>query len=156
MEKYSIREVVEQAVRAEKLGYEFYTGMAKKFKTNERLKKLFETLAVKEKRHEKTFTELMERISDDEPEGWEEVSEYLRAIVESEFFLGKRKSLPSLTHVKKVADAVNFALGFEKETLLYYYAVRGSVKEKDIVNGIIDEEKKHIVWLSEFKNRLKK
>ena len=81
---------------------------------------------------------------------WEEVSKYLRAIVESEFFLGKGKSLPSLDKVKTVAEAVSFAMGFEKETLLYFYAVRDVISLKDIVSQIIDEERSHIVWLSKF------
>jgi hypothetical protein len=79
---------------------------------------------------------------------WEEVSRYLRAIVESEFFLGKGKSLPSLDHVKTAADAVKFAVGFEKETLLYFYGVRDLIQEKGVISRIIEEEKSHIVWLN--------
>lgn len=150
MERFSIREVIEQAVQTEKLGYQFYTRMAEQFKENEGLRKLFETLAVKELRHEKTFSELREITGDMEPEGWEEVSQYLRAIVESEFFLGKNKSLPSLAHLKTPSEAVNFAIGFEKETLLYFYAIRDAVKEKEIVDEIINEEKSHIMWLNKF------
>ena len=154
MEKFSIREVVAQAVQTEKLGYEFYTAMAKRFKENEKLKNLFEMLAVKEQQHEKRFSELKNKIEDEEIENWEEVSQYLRAIVESEFFLGKNKSLPLLEHAKTVTDAVNFALGFEKETLLYYYNLKDIVKEKEIVDEIIKEEKQHIIWLHEFKKGL--
>lgn len=155
MEKFSIREVVAQAVQTEKLGYEFYTVMAKRFKENEKLKNLFEMLAVKEQQHEKRFSELKSKIKDEEIENWEEVSQYLRAIVESEFFLGKNKSLPLLEHVKTVVDAVNFAIGFEKETLLYYHNLKDVVKEKEILNEIISEEKQHIIWLHEFKRSLK-
>ena len=72
-------------------------------------------LAVNEQQHEKRFSELKNKIKNEEIEGWGDVSQYLRAIVESEFFLGKNKSLPSLEHAKTVTDAVNFALGFEKE-----------------------------------------
>ena len=64
---------------------------------------------------------------------------------------GKNKSLPSLEHVKSIGDAVNFAMGFEKETLLYFYEIRNIIKEKDIVDEIINEEKSHIMWLSRFK-----
>ncbi len=148
MEKYSIREVIEQAVRAEKLGYGFYTRMANKFKKHNQLQGLFKTLAEKELQHEKTFSDLKAKVKDEEPEGWEEVSEYLRAIVESEFFLGKKKSLPSLEHVKKVDAAVRFAIGFEKETLLYYYALREVIKNNKILNKIIAEERSHIVLLN--------
>ncbi len=151
MERFSIREVVEQAVQTEKLGYEFYTSMAQRFEKDEGLKKLFTTLAEKEIRHEKTFTELLESIGDEEPEGWDDITLYMRAVVESEFFLGKNKSLPSMENIKSIEDAVNFALGFEKETLLYFYGIKDAVKEKEVIDEIINEEKSHIRWLNSFK-----
>jgi rubrerythrin len=154
MEKFSVREVVEQAVRTERLGYEFYTSMAKKFEGHDGLRKLFGTLAGKELVHEKTFQELEGMIGDDEPEGWDEVSEYLRTIVESEFFLARNRSLPNLDHVKTVEEAVKFAVGFEKETLLHFHALRDAVKEKDLVDEIINEERSHIMWLTRFKDTL--
>ncbi len=152
MEKYSIREVVEQAIRTERLGFEFYTTIAKRFEKDGGLKKLFETLAAKELTHEKTFLELKDMIGDEEPESWDEIAEYMRAIVESEFFLGKNKALPSLEHVKTVEDAVSYAIGFEKDTLLHFYGLRDAVKEKDMVDEVINEEKSHIMWLSKFKD----
>jgi rubrerythrin len=156
MERFSIREAVEQAVQTEKLGYQFYTTIAEKFVKDEGLNKLFTTLAKKELRHEKTFKELLDIIKDEEPVDWEEGEQYLRAIVESEFFLGKNKALPSMKHVKTVEDAVNFALGFEKETLLYFYGLRGAVKETEVVEEIINEERSHIMWLNKFKSSFKK
>ena len=157
MDKFSTREVIEQAVQTERLGCEFYTAMAKRFKENDKLKNLFEMLAVNEQQHEKRFSELKNKIKikNEEVEGWEDVSQYLRAIVESEFFLGKNKSLPSLEHVKTIVDALNFALGFEKETLLYYHSLKDIIDEKDVMNDIIKEEKQHIIWLHELKRSLK-
>ena len=61
MNKYSINEILEMAVRTETLGYQFYTNMAEKFKKDDGLVKLFTTLASKEKVHEKTFTDLQGR-----------------------------------------------------------------------------------------------
>lgn len=148
MVTFSVREVVEQAIQTEKMGNEFYTEMAKKFHDNNELKKLFELLAVHELKHGKSFTNLENKIRDEAPEGWDEVSQYLRAIVDSEFFLGKDKCLPSLGHVKTAAEAIDFALCFERETLLYYYTLRETIKEKHILDAIIKEEKSHIVWLN--------
>ncbi|MBI5641013.1 MAG: ferritin family protein [Nitrospirae bacterium] len=156
MERYSISEVIEQAVQTEKLGYDFYTSMAKRFSSDEGLKKLFDTLASKERVHEQRFIELKEIVKEEEPQGWEEVSYYLRAIVESEFFLGRHKALPSLEHVKTVEDAVAYAMGFEKETLLYFHVIRDAIKEKDVVDEIINEERSHIMWLVKFKDSFKK
>jgi rubrerythrin len=153
MNKYSIEEIMEMAVQTERLGYQFYTGMAEKFKKDEGLVKLFTTLASKEKVHEKTFAGLKDMVAKHgtEPVQWEEVSNYMRAFVESQFFLGKGKALPSMDHLKTVQDAVLFAIGFEKETLLYFFELRSIVKEKEVVDEVINEEKSHIRWLDTFK-----
>jgi len=154
MEHYSVREVVEQAVQTEKLGYQFYMEMASRFKEENSLKELFETLASKEMEHERTFSELKEKTGNQPLENWEEASQYLRAIVESEFFLGKNKALPSLDHVKSARDAVHFAMEFEKETILYFLGLKDSVQDTRMVEQIIDEEKSHILWLSDLKKKL--
>jgi len=156
VEKYSIGEVIEQAIQTEQLGYNFYSMMADRFKANLDLKKLFDTLSQKEIQHKAVFEALKKTIptSISDPEGWEDVTLYLRAIVESEFFLGKHKSLPLMQHIKTISDAVRFAIGFEKETLLYFLAVRHIVDQKEMVDQIIDEERSHIRWLITFKIRL--
>lgn len=148
MAKFSVREVVEQAVQTEKIGNEFYSAMAKKFNENHELKELFEILASQELKHERIFTELEKQIRDGEPEGWDEVSLYLRALVDSEFFLGRDKSLSAIDRVKTAEEAIKFALGFERETLLYYHSLREAIKEKNVIDEIIKEEKRHIVWLN--------
>ena len=150
MEKLSIMEVLEQAVRTEDLGHDFYTAMANKFKENEGLGNLFQTLAQKELLHKTRFEELKELTGEEEPADWEEASSYFRAVVESEFFLGKGKSLPSLEHIKNASDALKFAIGFEKETILYFSGLRDVVKAKEIIDEIINEEKYHIKWLATF------
>ena len=154
MNKYSIDEIMEMAVQTEILGYQFYTGMAEKFKKDVALVKLFTTLASKEKLHEKVFTGLKEAVAKHgiEPVQWEEVSNYMRAFVESEFFLGRAKALPSMDRIKTVHDAVRFALGFEKETLLYFIELQSIVKEKGVVEEVINEEKSHIRWLDQFRS----
>ena len=157
MTTYSIAEVLEMALQTERLGYQFYTAMAEKFKQDTGLLKLFNTLAAKEKVHERIFGDLQEKVSRSKPEPvqWEEVSDYMRAFVESQFFLGKGKSLPSMEGIKTVKDAVDFAMGFEKETLLYFVGLRAVVGEKGPVDEVIKEEQSHITWLQRFKQELK-
>jgi len=148
---FSVREVIEQAIQTEKTGNEFYTAMAKKFHENNELKKLFETLAAQEIRHEQVFTALKNKVKDEALEGWDEVSLYLKAIVDSEFFLGKDKSLSAVRNVNSSAEAIKFALGFERETLLYYYGLRDMIQEKKVIDEVIKEEKSHIVWLGDLR-----
>jgi rubrerythrin len=154
MGDYSVSEVVEQAVQTEKLGYDFYTQISQKFTDNEGLKNLFDTLAVKEQQHEVTFRALKDKVADQKFENWEEAGKYMKSIVESEFFLGNDKSLLSLEHIKSVEDAVKFAIGFEKETLLYFYHLKDALNDKDTIDEIIKEEQSHIVWLSDFRKTL--
>ncbi|HXY61861.1 MAG TPA: ferritin family protein [Nitrospirota bacterium] len=160
MGKYSIDEIMEMAIQTEKLGFKFYSTIAEKFKKDEGLVRLFTTLADKEKVHEKTFTDLKVSVEksgiDVEPVQWEEVSNYMRAFVESEFFLGKGKALPTMDHIKTVADAVKFAIGFEKETLLYFMELKSIVKEKDVIEEVINEEKSHVRWLDAYRAGLGK
>jgi rubrerythrin len=151
MREYSIREAVEMAVQTEKMGNDFYTAMAERFKEHEDIRDLFQKLALREQVHEKTFSDLKELIGDEEPEKWGEVADYLRAMVESAFFLGKDKAAARIENMQDYRAAVGFALAFEKETLLYFYAIRDLVKEKEIVDEIINEEQSHIMWLNRFK-----
>lgn len=156
MNKYSIDEILEMAVQTEKLGFQFYSSMAERFKNDQGLVRLFTTLASKEKLHEKKFADLKDSVSKNgtEPVQWEEVTNYMRAFVESQFFLGNTKSLPALDYIKSVRDAVAFALGFEKETLLYFWELQRIVKEKKVMDEVINEERSHIVWLDTFKRGL--
>ncbi|KAF0179572.1 MAG: rubrerythrin [Nitrospirae bacterium] len=156
MEKFSIHEVLEQAVQTERLGNQFYLQMAEKFNDNPELVSLFKTLAAKELKHEKAYAGLKELIgeSDADVEGYEELSQYMRAIVESEFFLGKNKALPSMDHIRTKKEAVVFALNFEKETILYFIAMRDLVSQREVVDEIIREEQRHVLWLDRLSKKL--
>jgi len=153
MAEFSIREVIEMAVQTEKLGADFYEEMAEKFKDDVELQKFFSDMAGKEHVHEKRFSELKDIIGDKEPDDWDQVEPYMRAFVESAFFLGKGKSTMHMKSIDNLKAAVGYAIAFEKETLLYYHGIRDSVKEKDMLDEIINEERSHIMWLNKFKNR---
>ena len=157
MTVFSVQEVLEMAIQTEKLGAEFYTNMAEKFKENEEFNKLFILLAEKEKEHENVFHALMENMgsSYQMPDNWGEAAKYLRAIVESEFFLGDDKVLPNFSHLETAQDVINYAITFEKVTLLYYLELRDIVEDKEAVYDLINEEKSHIVWLSDYRKKLK-
>ncbi|UCG77916.1 MAG: hypothetical protein JSV21_10140 [Nitrospirota bacterium] len=153
MEGFSILEAVEMAVQTEKLGYDFYSSMAEKYEKEKELVELFSTLAKKEKVHEQRFSELKEIIGEEEPEEWGTVAEYMRAMVESAFFLGKDKAMMHIQNIQDVQAAVSFAIAFEKETLLFFHGIKDVVKEKDIIDEIINEEKSHIMWLVRFRKQ---
>jgi rubrerythrin len=150
---YSIREAIELAVQTERKGCEFYTEMAEKFKHDEEIGGLFARLAEKEQLHESSFRKLNDLIGGADPEGWEQVSDYMRAVVESAFFLGKDKATAHVRSIEDYPAAVSFAIAFEKETLLFFYAIRDAVGEKELLDSIINEEHSHIKWLNNFRRR---
>jgi rubrerythrin len=155
MQRFSVREVIEMAVQTERLGQGFYTDMAERFGEDGGLKDLFGRLAAMEADHERTFTGLLAKTTGAEPEGWEEVQPYFRAMAESEFFLGKGKSLDLMRRVDTVVAAVDFAIGFEKETALYYMALKGAVADGETVRRIIKEEINHVLWLTGYKESIR-
>lgn len=157
---FSVREVIEMALQTERLGYKFYTEMSAKFaETNPGLKELYGKLATMEKHHEEVFQKLLDKVTSQKAESelssWDEVQNYMRAVVESQFFLGKDKALPNLSHIGSVAAATDFAINFEKETLLFFVGLRSAVKDPAPVQAIIEEEASHIAWLSKFRETLK-
>ncbi len=154
MEKFSLYEALEQAVQTERLGNLFYTAAAEQFSGNKGVAELFRTLASKEQKHEQFFLELKEKMGDVDVENWDDVSMYLRAIVESEFFLGKERSLSAIRNSSDIADAIRSAIGFEKETLLYFYAIRDAIGKHDIMDRIIAEERSHVLWLRDFERTI--
>jgi rubrerythrin len=156
MEEFSVNEILEQAIQTENLGHQFYTAMAERFKNDDELRKLFLTLASKEMEHRELFSCIKseaERVVP-LPVDWEEVSHYMRAIVESEFFLGNKKNLSGMSEINTIKEAVRFAIGFEKDTLLYFIGLRDVVAQKDPVDKIISEERSHIKWLSIYNDTL--
>jgi rubrerythrin len=150
MESFSVQEVIELAIRTERLGGEYYRDLSERFKDNNEFYELFSKLAEREVDHERTFTKLKESVGQAEYEGWADVSEYMRAYVQSAFFLGRDKALPHMQNIQNINAAVRLALSFERETLLYFYGLRDGVKEKEIVDEIIKEERGHIFWLSRY------
>ncbi|GAF82729.1 unnamed protein product, partial [marine sediment metagenome] len=54
------------------------------------------------------------------------------------------------------AEAIQIALGAEKDSILYYSEMRNLVRERDreMVDRIIEEEKSHLRQLSDLKKKL--
>jgi rubrerythrin len=157
---YSAVEVIEMAIKTEESGMIFYQGVAKKTK-NPKLKQLFEFLAGEEIKHKRIFTDLYTTIKDSPqsvPYNWEEMSLYLKAITESRFFLGKTKSINLVKAAKTPKQALDFALGFERDTLLFYTEIISIVTEKNrrLVGKIVTQEKDHIRQLQLMKESITK
>jgi rubrerythrin len=152
---YSPVEVIEMAVKTEQTGQEFYTNTSKKTKSKP-LSDLFRFLASEEEKHAKAFKGLYRTISEGPqtmPFNFDDVQLYLKAITDSKFFLGSDKALSHISKVKTPQALLDYALAFEKETMLFYLEIGNLVKIKDkkLIDKIIAQEKIHIKMLSAMK-----
>jgi rubrerythrin len=59
-----------------------------------------------------------------------------------------------MEHILSAYQAVSFAIDFERETVLYFLGLKEAVKEKEAIDEIINEEKKHIAILSRYRDSL--
>jgi len=141
--RYSPRDLVEMAVQIEIGGEKFYRYTADK---NETLRGAFLFLAEEERRHANTFQSLISTQQEDTGIDVVEAIPYIRAIVDSGAlrYLFERAEFPE--KMGNVSEVLEFALGLEKESLLFYYHLLERIggNRKPTVEKIIGEEKKHI------------
>jgi rubrerythrin len=85
------------------------------------------------------------------PETWRDYLAYLQVTVQSAFFEGEDKALAAAEDVASEQEAIRKAMGFEKETLLFFHDLRDMVSagDKATLTKIINEEKKHLRRLAD-------
>lgn len=156
--KYSASEVVEMAIQTERAGRRFYIDAAES-SADRKLRELFTFLAAEEERHVRVFEAIARTVSatgEAQPYNWQEAALYLKAITDSRYFLGSDKAL-SLTREAATPTAVlDSALGFEKETLLFYFELVEMVgaDARPAVAALIQQEKDHVRRLQGLRDSL--
>jgi rubrerythrin len=154
----SEQEVFNLAMEIEKSGKAFYETVLSgaPYRMTE---ELFSFLAGEEQKHYDYFNSLRKQTGNliVQPEDWDEISEYIKATTDSRFFIGEDKAIQTAKKAKDVLDAIEIAIGFEKDTLLFFYELLNVTPEgsRDAAQKIVDEEKKHIMLLSEKRKEIK-
>lgn len=158
MNIFDVTEIYQFAIQIEENGEKFYRAMVEKF-DDPKVKSLFETLAEEEVYHENVFKEMLAKIEDYNPrESYPgEYFDYLHAYADNLVFT-LDKIDEGISGVNTVDEALQFAIGKELDTILYYHEMRNVVPEhqQKLVDDIIDEERKHVVQLTEMKRQLEK
>lgn len=144
-------EIIEIATRLEESGEVFYTGAAEKA-TTPGIKALFVDLAEQERHHRRAFQRMGHRVveltlSQDQ---WDQFHAYTGALLQQHFFASPESALNMAAQAQDEQAALQAALGFEKETLLFFHELRDVMRgaEQQVVERIIQEEKWHIQRLS--------
>lgn len=148
MSIFKASDAIEMALEIETRGEAFYRAVAKKAQTPA-IKALFEDLAEQEVLHRKTFAKLSKTqwAQPLMPETqWDQYLTYMQATIQNAFFSGEDKSLALAEQASGEKEAIHMAMGFEKETLLFFHDLREMVSEADekTIKSIVDEEKAHL------------
>ncbi|MFC1503982.1 ferritin family protein [Spirochaetota bacterium] len=158
MAQYNPGEIFQFAIRIEESGEKFYRDKAESI-TNEKIKALFNKLADDEADHKKTFEDMVSSIESYKPDESypAEYFLYIRSYVDRAVF-GDEKVQTEAAAVGSELAAVDFALKVELLTILYYQEMKSFVAEgeRDKIEGIIAEERTHVIYLSGIKVELQK
>ncbi|NLC77268.1 MAG: ferritin family protein [Clostridia bacterium] len=150
-------EIAEFAVRIEQNGYTFYDKAAAHIQ-NPAARELLDFLKEEELKHEKLFRDLMGTLTPanlrETYEG--EYEEYLKALVDNHVFGAVGSAEKALSRLADEIDVINTAIGFEKDTILFFRELLDLVSEKDrqVVEQLIEEEKSHLRKLAIIKGEL--
>jgi len=142
-------EALKWALEIERNGEAFYNEVAAKSADPE-VKTLFENLAVQERGHYQVFQKMLEGVKP-EPDlsnvEYDEYQAYLQVALADALFAGPDKGLTLAKQAQDRETALRAAMGFEKDTLLFFYDLREmmvSEAERRAVSDIILEEKAHV------------
>jgi rubrerythrin len=154
---FSGSELVNIAIGIEKSGIAFYQSLAKAEK-HEMARDAYSYLAGMEEKHIETFQSMQDAVGEYKPPEMytEEYDRYLKALVDSAVFTDDKVAREIAESVTSSAEAIQIALEAEKDSLLFYYEMRGLIRERDrgVVDRIIEEEKTHLRQLSEIKKKM--
>ncbi len=148
MAVFTAAEALNMALQIERNGEVFYRTAARRI-GEAGVQAVLEDLAVQEQRHYKAFQKLADRVGEppslSAPE-WEEYDTYVQTALENALFAGPDKALAVAEGLQSAEEALRMALGFEKDTLLFFYDLREMMAEAErgVVDEIIREEKAHV------------
>ncbi|MFA6142781.1 MAG: ferritin family protein [Candidatus Omnitrophota bacterium] len=152
---FNAAEVMDMGIEKEKKRRDFYGYAAEKFQDGA-VKDLFVKLRDWENTHIKKFTEI--RNTTEESEATEsfqgELASYMKAAMDDLLYKQVTKEWFS-KNIKAEIEAIRYGIGFEKDAILFFNELLKYMNpyHKEKIQILIDEEKKHLVFLSELKKK---
>jgi rubrerythrin len=141
-------EALKWALEIEKNGEVFYNAVVAE-STVPQVKALFEDLAAQERGHYQVFQRMLGQVKPDPDLSnveHDEYQTYLQIALAGALFAGPDKGLTLAKQAHDRETALRAAMGFEKDTLLFFYDLREMVgeAERGAISDIILEEKDHL------------
>lgn len=155
--QFSAKEIIDTAIEIEDLGYNFYKKFSDKFK-DKKIKKIFALLADQEMEHKSAFQGILSGLKDAKGVFTEEYYQYLKAITQHDKVFKDIKDIEKAVKKINAPQAVlSLALLTEKNSILFYSEIRDMYSadkdSADALNRIIEEERRHVITLSDLKTK---
>ncbi len=152
---FNAAEVIDLGIEKERKRRDFYAYAAEKFK-DKNMKELFTRLRDWEETHIKKFAQIRDSLEESEiAETYEgEFLSYLKATVDD--ILYKQVSPEWFSkNVTAPLAAIKYGIGFEKDAILFFNELLRYMNpdHKEKVQALIEEEKKHLLYLTELKKK---
>jgi rubrerythrin len=152
---FNAAEVFQIAIDIEENGKAFY-DQAQKLIQDAEVKALFVDLATQEVEHKKRFETLKAQLPQsasaatvNDPEG--ELYAYLKMMADQHVFASRAGVEKQLAQVKTPADALNLAIQFEKDSVLFFLSMQDVTCEDkglELIKILVKEEQEHLKRLT--------
>lgn len=156
---FSSRELLNVAVGIEKNGAAFYDSLAAS-SADAAVQRACKRLADKEREHAGIFRDMLRDADSYEPPETltEEYQSYLKALVDTFIFTDARGRRTAERAVTTDAEALQVAVGVEKDSILLYTEMRNLVRkaQRAVVGRVLEEERGHLRELRDLRKSLGK
>lgn len=140
-------DIVELGIEIERNGRDFYQAVHDRAR-NEKAKKLFGFLKEAEEEHIADFRKLLGSVSSHEPQEAfpQEYTSYMNALAGDHVFTRAHSGSEVARKVTDDQEAVTMAIGFEKDSIIFYVAMKEAVPAADrpILDELIRQEQTHL------------
>jgi rubrerythrin len=153
------QEILKISIEVEERGVRLYSKLAEKT-GDPAVEKVWNYLKEQEKEHVKIFSDILAKTGDYMVYEFNpgEYQNYIRAISSEYIFTPQLIEEKIENNFESDLEAVNFGIEIEKESILVYSSLEEFMKleRKELIDKIIDQERKHYTDLVGLKKTLKK
>jgi len=151
---FNANEILQMAIDIEENGLVFYEQAQERLDDPE-VKEIFRFLAEEEKVHKKEFESLKATLPESAKAEtvWDpnnEMAQYLDMMADMHVFKNAGVSGKYFDYVKRAEDALNMAIQFEKDSIIFYLSLEEAVEDSEArrkVTELINQERQHIKTL---------
>lgn len=151
---FNAGEVFKVAIQIEENGKRFYEESQDRIE-NASVRALFADLALQEVEHKAKFESLRAQLPPEATAStvWDpdnELDQYIKMMADAHVFVSGTELEEKLAAVKNAKDALNLAIEFEKDSVLFFLSLEdvAGKKDQELIRSLVKEEQAHLKRLS--------